>query len=71
MKLNIETVDTQATLASLKKVYGNEKVILVKTYDKCADYEITSPFNEPRVWPIEGLLELPRFGISIEKIRIW
>lgn len=70
MKLNIETVDPQATLASLKRVYNN--VELVKTYKSTADYQITDDFNDNNcVWPLEGLMELPRFGISIEKIRIY
>lgn len=70
MKLNIETVDPQATLASLKRVYEN--VEMLKAYKSTADYEISDKFhNGERVWPLEGLLQLPHCGIPIEKIRIY
>ncbi len=45
MRLNIETNNAEAALATISRVYANERVEvkLTNTYTHTADYEISDP----------------------------
>lgn len=71
MRLNIETVDAQNTLAILKRNFLRSEVTIEEKYAKTATYNIVDAFNptEERCYPLESLFDLSS-TIPVEKIRI-
>lgn len=70
MKLNIVTTEPKMVLDALHKMYPQAAIAHTEISSNIHDFEITEG-DQSRVYPLEGLMELPNYGIFTYNIRIY